>query len=204
MAKPTLEELWNSDFFQKHIAGAVTYATQQIETEIMCEVESNISGRRGPLWCDSPLEAAFLAWWYALARVNQIDGVWVVPQKEITCGGQLYRLDFQVVPVDSGTASFKQLSGHPLCPRIAIELDGHDFHERTKEQVTWRNQRDRALAADGWHVWHFSGSEFHRDPRQVVWQAVYLGAISLFSQAMRKAGFWENLDPVVKETEGDA
>jgi len=47
--------------------------------------------------------------------------------------------------------------------RIAIELDGHEFHQRTKEQVERDYSRDRALARAGWIVVRFSGSEVWRD-----------------------------------------
>lgn len=55
--------------------------------------------------------------------------------------------------------------------RILVELDGHDFHEKTKEQVTYRNQRDRDLQMEGWKVLHYSGSELHRNPVQAAQDA---------------------------------
>jgi len=42
---------------------------------------------------------------------------------------------------------------------VAIECDGHEFHERTKEQAARDKSRDRALAADGVIVLRFTGSE---------------------------------------------
>ena len=59
--------------------------------------------------------------------------------------------------------------------KIAVEVDGHDFHERTREQVVARNQRDRDLQADGWTVLHFSGSEIHRQPEECVRQVFDVG-----------------------------
>jgi len=46
--------------------------------------------------------------------------------------------------------------------KIAIECDGHDFHERTKEQAANDRSRDRALQLDGWMVLRFTGSEIYR------------------------------------------
>jgi len=40
-----------------------------------------------------------------------------------------------------------------------VECDGHDFHEKTKQQVTKDNRRERELQIAGWHVFRFSGSE---------------------------------------------
>jgi len=46
--------------------------------------------------------------------------------------------------------------------------DGHAFHERTTEQVTDRNRRDRDLHAAGWRLLPFSGSEVVNDPARCV------------------------------------
>ena len=48
--------------------------------------------------------------------------------------------------------------------RIAIECDGHDYHERTKEQAAYDKARDRALTAAGYTMLRFTGSEIWRDP----------------------------------------
>jgi very-short-patch-repair endonuclease len=48
--------------------------------------------------------------------------------------------------------------------RIAIECDGHNFHERTKEQAEHDRSRDRDLQAAGWVVMRFTGRELYRDP----------------------------------------
>lgn len=48
--------------------------------------------------------------------------------------------------------------------RIAIECDGHDFHERTKEQARHDRRRDRALQAAGFRVMRFTGSEIWANP----------------------------------------
>lgn len=48
--------------------------------------------------------------------------------------------------------------------RLAVECDGHNFHEKTKEQAARDKSRDRALAAAGITVLRFTGSEIHRQP----------------------------------------
>lgn len=47
---------------------------------------------------------------------------------------------------------------------LVVECDGHDFHERTKEQAKKDRSRDRALQAAGYQVFRFTGSELHNDP----------------------------------------
>lgn len=46
---------------------------------------------------------------------------------------------------------------------VAVEVDGHAFHEKTKRQVEHDKKRDRAFAAIGLTKLRFSGSEVHRD-----------------------------------------
>lgn len=48
--------------------------------------------------------------------------------------------------------------------QLAVECDGHDFHERTKEQARRDKGRDRKLVAAGVQVVRFTGSEIFADP----------------------------------------
>lgn len=54
------------------------------------------------------------------------------------------------------------------CPRrsrgIVVECDGHDFHERTKEQAERDRSRDRRMQDAGFTVFRFTGSEITRYP----------------------------------------
>lgn len=47
--------------------------------------------------------------------------------------------------------------------RLNVEVDGHEFHERTKEQARRDRSRDRELTADGWTVLRFTGQEVWAD-----------------------------------------
>jgi very-short-patch-repair endonuclease len=75
----------------------------------------------------------------------------VQPQATI---GQ-YRVDFLV------TAKFTD--EQPPRDVLVIECDGHDFHEKTKEQAARDKRRDRFLTSRGLRVLHFTGSEIHKD-----------------------------------------
>lgn len=50
---------------------------------------------------------------------------------------------------------------------IVVECDGHDFHEKTKEQARHDKKRDRYFTALGWKVLRFTGSEIFNDPEEV-------------------------------------
>lgn len=130
--------------------------------------------RCAKLWrpFESPIELIFLAWWEAFEtswiHVNwgQVSGpsLQLVRQHEVEIDGNKFRLDFRV----AARVSEHQRPHRGLFPNIAIELDGHDFHEKTKDQVTRRNWRDRLLQQHGWRVFHVSGSELARHPLDVT------------------------------------
>ena len=84
---------------------------------------------------------------------NSVGHASLYAQRRVNAGGHEYRLDFAV----EGSPCY----GPPV--RIAIECDGHDFHERTKEQARNDRSRDRALTLAGWTVLRFTGSEIHVD-----------------------------------------
>jgi very-short-patch-repair endonuclease len=42
---------------------------------------------------------------------------------------------------------------------LAIECDGHDFHERTKKQAAYDRRKDRRIQASGMNIFRFTGSE---------------------------------------------
>jgi hypothetical protein len=54
--------------------------------------------------------------------------------------------------------------GIPGWRRLIVECDGHDFHERTKEQASRDRARDRSAALAGLEVFRFTGSELWKDP----------------------------------------
>lgn len=121
---------------------------------------------------DSPLEVMFFSWWHAvrLARcwtTPEAAFVALRPQETVNCEGREYRLDFVVgtLNADLGKDAFDL---GMKCQVIGVELDGHEFHERTKAQATYRNQRDRDLQKRNIRMFHYSGSELHRDPVKCV------------------------------------
>ena len=76
--------------------------------------------------------------------------VLIVPQFKIGP----YRVDFAV----------RYISGLEGAAGLVVECDGHAFHEKTKEQAARDKSRDRFLAAAGYRVMRFTGSEIWADP----------------------------------------
>lgn len=48
--------------------------------------------------------------------------------------------------------------------KLVIECDGHEFHESTKEQVAYDNERDLFIKSSGYDIIHFSGTQIYRKP----------------------------------------
>ncbi len=92
---------------------------------------------------DSPIEEAMASALYDRARGRH----WYV-RREVSIGP--YRVDFLVDDRNGAT--------------LVVECDGHDYHERTKEQAAHDRQRDRyLLAVHGLTTARFTGSEIYRD-----------------------------------------
>ena len=82
-----------------------------------------------------------------------------------------YRADFilgraALAPIFDDTGS-----PHPFLvrlPMLVVECDGHDFHEKTKEQAARDKSRDREFTRLGYRVIRFSGSEIYRDAEKCI------------------------------------
>lgn len=138
--------------------------------------------------CESPIERAFLAAYdmhHLLSRARAHIGLptsemaercaasrhyetFMVPQWKVAG----YRADFLLGYAGAGTD--KQTS-------IIIECDGHEWHERTKEQAQRDKERDRVLQSHVAKVIRFTGSEVHAHPLQCFQEALSVLDASLFA-----------------------
>jgi len=129
------------------------------------EVNENIGLRKAAICgflnrCESPIEQLLAVNFidlefqlYAeLSILDKFKSVHIEPQKEVLANKRKYRLDF-LIEVIFDKNSFK----------FAIECDGHDFHERTKEQAARDKARERNLTMNGYRVVRFTGSEIWTD-----------------------------------------
>lgn len=78
----------------------------------------------------------------------------ILPQAHIAG----WRTDFLICATQEGG------SGKTTWRKVIVECDGHDFHERTKEQAAKDRSRDRDAQMAGFHILRFTGSELWRDP----------------------------------------
>lgn len=95
-------------------------------------------------------------------------GFWILPQETV---GK-HRVDFLLwIQQDDRGAG------------LIVECDGHEFHEKTKEQAARDKKRDRELLAAGFPVMRFTGSEIYRDPVGCVEQ-VHAPALKCLEQVV--------------------
>lgn len=92
------------------------------------------------------------------ASLGGKDGpvAFVYPQFQMQINGRKYRADFMV--------SCNAGGGKPEC--VIFECDGHAYHEKTKEQAARDKARDRAMTAEGYTVYRFTGSELYSNPHK--------------------------------------
>lgn len=135
---------------------------------------------------ESPIEAAFLESFCPLAiefgydiarRTKAREGIIVVrPQVPVA---EHYRADFLISYPFFG----KQIA-------IIVETDGHEFHERTREQAARDRKRDRILQRAGYEVFRFTGSELRANARRCageVLDAIMEFQTGVFCEALDKS-----------------
>jgi very-short-patch-repair endonuclease len=109
---------------------------------------------------------------WKFAGIEERFKIKLIPQKQVNTDSGTYYLDFLIIPQDKRITEFK----------IAIELDGHDFHEKTKQQVARDRKRERKIISKGYTMLRFTGSEVYNNPRACINEvADYLENI-IFSQ----------------------
>jgi len=105
----------------------------------------------------TPIEQIFLMKW-KFAGLDKKLNVRLAPHEPVDTEVGSYAVDFLIVSEDPSLENVK----------IAIELDGHEFHEKTPQQVRKDKVRERAIVQQGVTVLRFSGSEVVRDGRGCV------------------------------------
>jgi very-short-patch-repair endonuclease len=138
--------------------------------------------------CGSPPERAMLyalaivAWDWADGVLLRLDsgaggllasrGVYVEiePQAQIDD----YRVDFLLAMcLRTGTGPPRRLA-------MVVECDGHDWHERTREQARRDRARDRTLQAHDLPIYRYTGSD--------VWRDVFAAAREVVGELARRFG----------------
>lgn len=105
----------------------------------------------GAALTQSPIEQVM---WIYIARMLTTAPFNPIPQKKFEFGTKKYIADIAIVN--------KENPEEVIC---VVECDGHDYHEKTKEQAAHDRSRDRVFQSEGIPIFRFTGSEIHKDPR---------------------------------------
>lgn len=111
--------------------------------------------------CESPIEERMIRALYDASWPGNYTPK-IHPQMKVGS----YRIDFLITDHNEQHGA-----------AIVVECDGHDFHERTKEQAARDRSRDRFLTLAGFKVLRFTGSEIHRDADKCARDVVEMAAI---------------------------
>jgi very-short-patch-repair endonuclease len=148
---------------EKELASRVSEA---IMAALSQEVEEEVE-------TESPIEHA-MVWAFILAGLEERVEVRIGPLTVGRAGPLVltlrpqyelghYRIDFLVTFEDIETGGVA---------RLAVECDGHDYHERTKEQGARDRARDRYLQSQDIPIFRFTGTEIWHDAVACAREAV--------------------------------
>ncbi|MFQ5745407.1 MAG: endonuclease domain-containing protein [Acidobacteriota bacterium] len=139
---------------------------------------------------DYSTELRYRAWSYKYEPTS-LDHLMIEPQAEL---GE-YRVDF-LLTQESLMPDFdnpRKLADGREVPgdlqvkkHLIIECDGHEHHERTKEQASRDRARDRMLQSLGYPVYRYTGSDIWRDVFQCAEQAITDLNKSVYGRPERK------------------
>jgi very-short-patch-repair endonuclease len=110
----------------------------------------------------------------------------VVPQHQVGP----YRVDFCV----QADISPKWVPNGRVV-KLAIECDGHAFHEKTKDQAARDKTRDRFLVQHGYRVLRFTGSEIWKDAQACAEQVEAVLSDAVEEHLMAYAAFRNAREP---------
>lgn len=149
----------------KEIAKQFSGEAENVKSLIADEFRSLASDIEGAFdGCGSPIEKLFsLALQEAVYKASAWDPLFkhfdvfeIERQVKIHYGneGKYYKADFLVSLADHRYGLFNYI----------IECDGHDFHEKTKQQVKADKKRERDFLERGYVFMRFTGSEINESP----------------------------------------
>jgi len=114
----------------------------------------------------SPIEHALIATLDILLTLRGLDVRYARTPHDIPIQGAFIEPQAQIgnYRVDLLVGIFWPGSAPDLKDCVVIECDGHEWHEKTREQAARDKARDRYIQGEVHKVIHFTGSEIFRSP----------------------------------------
>ena len=130
--------------------------------------------------CESPIEQLFFAALRTIIDIYNYEGESELQGDNYISNGVFvfnqhnygkYRIDFALLYLEDGVTPlnwrekpFNAKRKARKWRRLAVELDGHEFHEKNEKQRRYEKERDRYFQKEGFKVFHYTGSEIVQDP----------------------------------------
>jgi very-short-patch-repair endonuclease len=114
----------------------------------------------------SPIELRFATAFWAALRTYEFDCNLLRNGRETEKFQQLCEAHRYAIALQYPWRTYRSdmcLGGTAVGGLILLECDGHDFHERTKEQAAHDRRRDLLAQQDGFSILRFTGSQIHKD-----------------------------------------
>lgn len=112
----------------------------------------------------SPIEQIFITAFDFYCRFENKKRIYLFPQKEVVFKDKKYFLDFEFEADDYLSYLVFENKIKNKNFKLAIECDGYEFHQKTKEQVQYDNEREYDLKMAGYEVLRFSGTQIYNNP----------------------------------------
>lgn len=97
----------------------------------------------------------------ARMKTHSVSTGYIITQSQVQLDN--WRVDFVI-----SAQAYSGAADQSVWKDAIVECDGHDFHERTKEQAARDRKRDRGMALEGKTLFRFTGSELFRDPMACI------------------------------------
>lgn len=112
----------------------------------------------------SPIEQIFITAFEIYCKYNNKESIYLFPQREVRYNEKKYYIDFEFESDDylSCLVLGDKIKNHKF--KLAIECDGYEFHQKTKEQVQKDNEREYDLKMAGYEILRFSGTQIYNNP----------------------------------------
>lgn len=146
-----------NDFLEHRIAGVRADNREILEIFNKCESPIEQLFFLAYLWTTNPYPVGDGSLIDRMDHMSPGAYVRIEPQRQLELEGSKYRVDFSFELCGDSVTDSRNVLKH-----LIVEADGHDFHERTKEQASRDRSRDRTMARAGILVLRFTGSEIYR------------------------------------------
>lgn len=152
---------------------------------LFCDFLLNYDSGDPLLLIKSPIEQIFYVSFLLVSRQfpsNGRDWIEIIPfpQYSVESNGVSYVPDFSFFVVIKTLGKHFGVDEDAYFSSVLVECDGHNFHEKTKQQVSNGNRKLNSLQQSGKTVIRLSGSDIFNNPIQCAYEA-YLAILKKFN-----------------------